>query len=208
MRKDFPRILLLLRQERGLTQKIAAEDLDVSQAMLSHYEKGARECGLDFVVRAASYYDVSCDYMLGLTPHRDGSKASYGPAASQTLINNCIDLIFAILEDIDVDSLTLEFSSYLSAGVYKIFRVLYTSNENPTGLLSLNPYLASALLDSKMVLSEAQCRYILDEIKDLYGAESEMLPLLSPAIISAAYPQFSFSLFELIRSVEDSNRSP
>ena len=48
---EFNRIIKLLRKERGITQKQAAEDLGVSQALLSHYEKGIRECGLDFVVR-------------------------------------------------------------------------------------------------------------------------------------------------------------
>ena len=50
---EFNRIIKLLRKERGITQKQAAEDLGVSQALLSHYEKGIRECGLDFVVRVA-----------------------------------------------------------------------------------------------------------------------------------------------------------
>ena len=44
---EFNRIIKLLRKERGITQKQAAEDLGVSQALLSHYEKGIRECGLD-----------------------------------------------------------------------------------------------------------------------------------------------------------------
>ena len=44
MNKDFPRIMTLLRKERGLSQKQAAADLDVTQALLSHYENGKREC--------------------------------------------------------------------------------------------------------------------------------------------------------------------
>ena len=55
---EFNRIIKLLRKERGITQKQAAEDLGVSQALLSHYEKGIRECGLDFVVRVA-YTDTA-----------------------------------------------------------------------------------------------------------------------------------------------------
>ena len=39
---EFNRIIKLLRKERGITQKQAAEDLGVSQALLSHYEKGTR----------------------------------------------------------------------------------------------------------------------------------------------------------------------
>ncbi len=46
MNSHFPRIITLLRKERGLSQKSAAEQLGVSQALLSHYEKGIRECGL------------------------------------------------------------------------------------------------------------------------------------------------------------------
>ncbi len=54
-----------LRSQRGASQKEVAEALGISQALLSHYEKGIRECGLDFLLKAASYYDVSCDYLLG-----------------------------------------------------------------------------------------------------------------------------------------------
>ena len=64
MNKDFPRIITFLRKERGITQKQAAADLEISQAVLSHYEKGVRECGLDFLVKAAEYYEVSTDYLL------------------------------------------------------------------------------------------------------------------------------------------------
>ena len=43
MNKDFPRILTLLREEKGLSQKKAAADLGISQPLLSHYEKGIRD---------------------------------------------------------------------------------------------------------------------------------------------------------------------
>ena len=59
MNSHFPRIIALLRKERGLSQKSVAASLGVSQALLSHYEKGIRECGLDFVVRIADFYGVS-----------------------------------------------------------------------------------------------------------------------------------------------------
>lgn len=76
---DFPRLLTLLRKERGLSQKQAATDLKVSQALLSHYEKGIRECGLDFLLRAAEYYGVSCDYLLGRTSHRGAAPTPASP---------------------------------------------------------------------------------------------------------------------------------
>lgn len=54
-----------LRRQKKISQKEAAGALGISQALLSHYENGIRECGLDFVVRAADYYGVSTDYLLG-----------------------------------------------------------------------------------------------------------------------------------------------
>ena len=50
---------------KGVSQKQAAADLGISQALLSHYENGIREPGLQFLVKAADYYNVSCDYLLG-----------------------------------------------------------------------------------------------------------------------------------------------
>jgi transcriptional regulator with XRE-family HTH domain len=76
MNTTFPRVLTLLRKERGLSQKQAAVELKISQALLSHYEKGIRECGLDFVVRAADFYGVSCDYLLGRTVDKSGAVIS------------------------------------------------------------------------------------------------------------------------------------
>ena len=65
MKSDFAEILSHLRRERGLSQRLAAADLDVSQALLSHYENGARAPKLEFVVRACDYYNVTSDYILG-----------------------------------------------------------------------------------------------------------------------------------------------
>ena len=72
MEKSFSVTLTELRKEKRLTQKEAAAKLGISQALLSHYEKGIRECGLDFVIHIADYYNVSCDYLLGRTPEPEG----------------------------------------------------------------------------------------------------------------------------------------
>ena len=77
MNSDFPRVLSLLRKEKGISQKEAANQLGVSQALLSHYEKGIRECGLDFLCRAATFYDVSSDYLLGLSDTKMMSDALF-----------------------------------------------------------------------------------------------------------------------------------
>lgn len=71
MDKNFPIILTELRKEKGLSQKEAAAKLGISQALLSHYEKGIRECGQSFLIKVADFYGVSCDYLLGRTKERN-----------------------------------------------------------------------------------------------------------------------------------------
>ena len=65
-----------LRRQRGLSQRKAAADLKISQALLSHYENGAREPGLGFVCRACRYYGVSADYLLGLSEDTSRNEVS------------------------------------------------------------------------------------------------------------------------------------
>lgn len=65
MSTAFANRITSLRKEKGLSQKEVAISLGVSQALLSHYEKGVRECGLDFVVSCADFFGVTTDYLLG-----------------------------------------------------------------------------------------------------------------------------------------------
>ena len=73
MSRTFGTAMGELRRARGLSQRTASAELGISQALLSHYEKGAREPGLDFVVRACNYYGVSADYLLGRSDRRAGN---------------------------------------------------------------------------------------------------------------------------------------
>ena len=83
MNERFARALGALRREKGISQRQAARDLGVSQALLSHYENGVREPGLAFVVRACDYYGASADYLLGRTDRPEGlaPEASADPLA-------------------------------------------------------------------------------------------------------------------------------
>ena len=72
MKRGFSETMSELRRRKGASQRAAAAELGISQALLSHYENGAREPGLDFVCRACDYYGVSADYLLGRTDEADG----------------------------------------------------------------------------------------------------------------------------------------
>ena len=65
MEHSFSVTLAELRRRNGYSQRKVAADLNISQALLSHYENGAREPGLSFVCRACDYYGVTADFLLG-----------------------------------------------------------------------------------------------------------------------------------------------
>ena len=214
---DFPRILTLLRKERGVSQKQAAQDLGISQALLSHYEKGIRECGLDFIVRTADYYSVSCDYLLGKTPHRQGEKLHVPegdpleamPNVDRKIISNSIHIVFGILKKINSKSLTRQVTVYLSCAVYNAFRLLYTANpKNPAGLFETEAGLSEAVTNGRMHLSLAKSRMLLSGEKSCGDAvQRDALPALNSKALSAAYPEWAPSFFALIRNTENEHKA-
>lgn len=56
-----------LRFERGLKLKEVAASLNVTVRSISRYEDGTREPSLEMLVKFCKLYDVSADYLLGLT---------------------------------------------------------------------------------------------------------------------------------------------
>ena len=84
MSVEFSAKISMLRKEKGITQRQAAQDLKISQALLSHYEKGIRECNLDFVKKAAEYYGVTADFLLGITESKRSLSDLYSADATES----------------------------------------------------------------------------------------------------------------------------
>lgn len=63
----FAKRLVKLRENRGITQQTLADDLKITRQSLSLYEKAERTINIDLLVKIAKYFDVSTDYLLGLT---------------------------------------------------------------------------------------------------------------------------------------------
>jgi len=90
-KSEFAVILGQLRREKGLSQRQAAAELGISQALLSHYENDAREPKLEFVVKVCDYYEVTTDYILGRTKERGN-----GALKLSDQINEMIDSLVEI----------------------------------------------------------------------------------------------------------------
>lgn len=215
MNKDFPRILSLLRKERGLAQKQVAEDLGVAQALLSHYEKGKRECGLDFLVKAADYYNVSTDYLLGRSPVSNGgiitqsdipetnasekSNSANGDLIlilNKKLITNSIEVIFSLLNKTKSSKLGAAISSMLMMTVYKVFRITYSGNKkNDNNLFTVPENSASFLVSSAFLLDESSAT-------ECASADTEHSPVITTNSIEEEYGKQGTALLSLIKNTE------
>lgn len=56
-----------LREDNDLTQKEVADYLGMKQPQYFRYEKGTRDIPTDVLIALARLYNVSTDYILGLT---------------------------------------------------------------------------------------------------------------------------------------------
>lgn len=75
----FSRLLKELRAEKKVTQKELAEIFGISTTCYAGYEQGYREPSFDILKKIAQYFDVSADYLLGLSDEL-GAPVSSAPA--------------------------------------------------------------------------------------------------------------------------------
>ena len=63
---SFGKILKDLRTERHLSQQQLADLLNISQSAIAKWELGKTEPTASAIVSVALFFDVSCDFLLGL----------------------------------------------------------------------------------------------------------------------------------------------
>ena len=56
-----------LREDKDLKQRQLADYLHCSQQVYSNYELGQRDIPTDVLIQLSEFYNVSVDYLLGLT---------------------------------------------------------------------------------------------------------------------------------------------
>lgn len=214
MNKDFSRTITFLRKERKLSQKQAAEELEISQSLLSHYEKGIRECGLDFIIKAADYYNVSCDYLLGRTSDREydvgepiTDKASKKQGAAQRINRRLISGMSNVIYDYTAASKNRRLdrcvTTFIMLTLYKLFRQLYSANPDNTRDLFTVPegqYVGYA--DAAMMKCFTDIKSMTDNGSDSFIGilgETEC----SPEILAEEYGESAGEIFNVIKQAEN-----
>ncbi len=216
---DFPRTLSLLRREKNLSQRKVAKELGVSQAVLSHYENGLREPGLEFVARVADYYKVSADFLLGRTMSRedytitaedlpDSSedkdnvlRGSMMATLAKKLVINSLSIIFDIVGKSKNKNLITETAAFFNLAVYKVFRSLYSADkESSEDIFSVDERIWSELTNAEMSFTAMNIKREAEGITDDKEKKGEF-PSVSQEDISAEYPALFQSLLSVLQSV-------
>ncbi len=66
-RKIFGERLKSLRNEKNIGQNLLAKELGLSNASISYWETGKQEPCAEAIFKLAQYFDISADYLLGLS---------------------------------------------------------------------------------------------------------------------------------------------
>ncbi len=99
-----------LRQRNRLTQSELAQVLGLKPTAVSNYESCRNEPSLDKLVLLAQYFDVSCDYLLGLTE-------AYLPVGGEVLDKDIVDF-FDRYQKLSPESLTM-LHDYIDFLIYR-----------------------------------------------------------------------------------------
>ena len=59
-----------LREDSDIKQKEIAKYLNIKQNTYSQYENGQRQLPIDILIKLSEFYNVSTDYILGLTKNK------------------------------------------------------------------------------------------------------------------------------------------
>jgi transcriptional regulator with XRE-family HTH domain len=213
MASDFSRTLALLRREKRISQRTAATDLQVSQALLSHYENGLREPGLSFVLRAAEYYGVTCDYLLGRSMVRRESGTGtaeqepvHAPQTdASTLVESALGQLLALAERAGSKQLNGELATYFSLAVYRAFRYLYMADpQNSEAAFHTKNEHFDALCDARAKLTELRLRAAAKGAGG-FGLTTEevKLPALSLGELDACPPEETEALLMVLQKASD-----
>lgn len=74
MNTSYIQRLRNLREDHDKTQQEVADYLGTSQTMYARYERGANELPIRHLIALCKYYNVSSDYILGLTVKKNDQK--------------------------------------------------------------------------------------------------------------------------------------
>ena len=189
-KETLPERLLYLREDRELSRQKAANDLGITRASLEFYEKGRRTPDINMIVKIAKYYNVSVDYLFGVSDYYN--ETSEDILTTTGLSPQAVDFLSKEPENLEItDAILSVDQSNLKILYWHIY--LYLNSE----------YAATLVKDDKSKLEEIETK--LKE-KIGYGL-GHNLEMLQPAITIFALEDALVAFEEVLRLVRKSYRS-
>lgn len=184
MKTGFPAVLSRLRREKGVNQRAAARELNISQALLSHYENGLREPGLEFLSKACDYYGVSADFLLGRSDEKNAAKLPGGEDSVEAACCRSVFELFTRLDEHGDDRLKNSAADIVSVELYRLSRLL---GENTDCVISEED--AMALCAAAVALDGIEVRLRIQKTKPVCmdcfqiteAAEARLLKMKNPS---------------------------
>ncbi len=72
----FAKRLRELREERGITKQKLGEEIGTSGVSIGYYERGERVPDIDVLAKLAELFEVTSDYLIGITDYRENKDMS------------------------------------------------------------------------------------------------------------------------------------
>ena len=107
---NFNMRLKQLRQRHKLTQSELAAILKLKPTAISNYESKRNEPSFDKLIALSKYFDVSCDYLLGVSD-------AYLPVGGEVLDKDIVEF-FNLYQQLNSES-TKELKDYVQYLIYK-----------------------------------------------------------------------------------------
>ena len=204
MKNQFGKTISLLRRQNGWSQKETALKLGISQALLSHYEKGIRECGLDFLIKASKVFNCPTDYLLGISDSQNTAgndtdsisadfKALPKFEKSRTDAVNTLNLLYSITVRLGNPEICKDFNKIINSDIYSLLRAFETR------------YFNDEIFETISKESEFNANKIkYNAFSSIFNRfENENINLnLTAETLSKEYPICSKSLSNIINSIE------
>ena len=213
MSSSFGKNLSKLRKANNISQRQAAADLKISQALLSHYENGVREPKLEFVVKVSDYFGVSTDFILGRTEahrnpfmlaERSGETGALEAAEKRKRsIVAAQSALISLLACANEESALSSWLDCLESEVYRLISFL-KSLESAGRDCADRENISDGLTRTFLEIADAKARAQIEEGLTAFAAEKgeEIFTPSFDEFLKKNYPNVSKNIDEVLSGVE------
>ena len=152
----FPKRLRSLIKESGTTMTAVAKEINVTRQAVSQYQDGSTQPNAETIVRIANYFNVSTDYLLGLS---DVSSKDLGVRAMCQKTGLCEDSVQMLIRANEIVKIECE-----------LYESLYFEYKDRKPLYNIYP---AKVIDNIIRCLDVELISVTEELLDIASCNSE-----------------------------------